>query len=320
MTQVSLPNEKFLQKTFVVSKVFEIMEPYLAFLDVLPKVKSDSRAIRYKQETVSASSDTKKKTPRSITPGSRWTYVDITQMEIKSALLNKEGFAVRIDEDAVQFTEGVDEINRAYKKVGFWLAEHINTLTASALTSGITASSVSPTAVWSHADATPVADLMEFEDETVQEGYPYNATDYFIHQTNFKELKGYLTSLDIGDLKQKQIYGMPLVKNNAITIPVVGGTVRRLLSGLSEGSLLVLDGNHPAGTIFYNNNPRYSTSKIQYQIVVDGKKVNKIVDNIGFSFNKYEDNESHDTVMQFWIDQVCVVKEPKAGRYLSSGI
>lgn len=320
MTQVGLVNDKFLRKEFVVPKIFEIMEPYLAFLDVLPKVKSDSRAIRYKQESVSASSDTKKKTPRAITPSGRWTYVDITQMEIKSALLNKEGFAVKIDEDAVQFTEGVDEINRAYKKVGFWLAEHINTLTAAALTGGLTASGVSPTAVWSDAAATPVPDLIEFENEMVQEGYPYNATDYFLHQTNFKELKAYLTNMDIGDLKQKQIYGMPIVKNNAITVPVVGGTMRRLLSGLDEGSLLVLDGNHPAGTIFYNNNPRYATPKIQYQIVVDGKKTIKTVDNIGFSYYKYVDDESHDTVMQFWIDQVCVVKEPKAGRYLSSGI
>jgi len=320
MTQVSLPNEKFLRKEFVVPKIFEIMEPYLAFLDVLPKVKSDSRAIRYKQESVSASTDPKKKTPRSITPGSRWTYVDITQMEIKSALLNKEGFAVRIDEDAVQFTEGVDEINRAYKKIGFWLAEHINTLTATALTSGVTASGVTPTAVWDHADATPVADLIEFEDDMVLEGYPYRMTDVFIEQVNFKELKAYLTSLDIGDLKQKQIYGMPLVKNDAITIPVVGGTVRRLMSGLVHGSYLVLDSNHPAATIFYNNNPRYATPSISYKMVVDGKIVNKTETNIGFSFNKYVDDETHDTVMQFWIDQVCVVKEPNAGRYKVSGI
>ena len=54
--------------------------------------------------------------------------------------------------------------------------------------------------------------------------------------------------------------------------------------------------------------------------MVDGKKTTKTVDNIGFSFNKYVDDESHDTVMQFWLDQVCVVKEPKAGRYLNSGI
>ena len=49
------------------------------------------------------------------------------------------------------------------------------------------------------------------------------------------------------------------------------------------------------------------------------KKV-KTVANLGFNFHKYVDDETHDTVMQFWLDQVCVVKEPKAGRYLSSGI
>lgn len=316
MTQVSLPNDAFLRKEFVVPRIFQIMEPYLAFLDILPKVKTDSRAIRYKQEAYSASSDTKKKTPRRISPGSRWTYLDITQMEIKSAILNKEGFAIRIDEDAVQFTEGVDEINRAYNKVAYWLAENLNTQTTTTLTGGLTASSVSTT-VWNDAAATPVADLINFEDEMVQEGYPYRITDVFIHQTNFKELKAYLTSMDIGDLKQKQIYGMPTVLNDTITIPVVSSTIHRLLSGLDEGALLALDAKNPAGTIFYNNNPKYASEKVAYK-TSDGKM--KTVQNIGFNFNRYEDNETHDTVMQFWLDQVCVVKETKAGRYLSSGI
>ena len=316
MTQVSLPNEAFLRKEFVVPKIFQIMEPYLAFLDILPKVKTDSRSVRYKQETVSASTDTKKKTPRTLTPSSKWTYLDITEMEIKSALLNQEGFAIRIDEDAVQFVEGIDEINRAYNKVGFWLAENINTLTVAAIKADIESSGVSTT-VWSGADATPVANLINFEDEMVQEGYPYRATDYYVDQTNFKELKAYLTSLDIGDLKQKQIYGMPTIKNDTINIPVVSGNVRRLLSGLDHGSLLVLDANNPAGVIYYNNNPKYATEKISY--MASDKKV-KTVANLGFNFHKYVDDETHDTVMQFWLDQVCVVKEPKAGRYLSSGI
>jgi hypothetical protein len=318
MTQVSLPNEKFLQREFVVPKIFEIMEPHLAFLDILPKIKTDSRAVRYKQEAYSASSDPKKKTPRRVSPGSRWTYLDITQMEIKSAILNKEGFAIRIDEDAVQFTEGVDEINRAYTKVAYWLAENLNTQTASTLTSGVTASLVAPAGVWdSTSSAMPVADLINFEDEMVQEGYPYRMTDVFLEQTNFKELKAYLTSMDIGDAKQKLIYGMPIVQNDTITIPVVSSTIHRLLSGLSHGALLALDANNPAGTIFYNNNPKYATEKIAYR-VSDGSM--KTVQNIGFNFNRYVDNETHDTIMQFWLDQVCVVKEPNAGRYLSTGI
>ncbi|WP_135612318.1 hypothetical protein [Methanococcoides sp. AM1] len=118
ITQVSGQNQKFLRKEFVVGEVFKIMEPLHPFLEMLPKVKADARAVSYKQETVSASSDTKKK-PRTRTPSAAWTYLDITPMEMKSGLLNKKGFAIRIDEDAIDFTDGVDEIRRAYNKVAF---------------------------------------------------------------------------------------------------------------------------------------------------------------------------------------------------------
>ena len=318
MTQVSLPNDAFLRKEFVVPRIFQIMEPYLAFLNILPKVKSDSRAIRYKQEAYSSSTDPKKKTPRRISPRSQWTYLDITQMEIKSAILNKEGFAIRIDEDAIQFTEGVDEINRAYNKVAYWLAQHLNTLTATALTDGATDLSTdwTPTAVWSDAGATPVDDLIRLEAQMEREGYPYVMTDIFIHKTNFYEMKAYLTSMDISDRKQKEIYGMPAISRHAITIPVVGSTIHKLLSGgIDEGYILALDAKNPAGTIYYNNNPKYSTEKIAYK-TSEGMKT---VQNIGFNFNRYVDDETHDTVMQFWIDQVCVVKEAYAALY-DSGI
>ncbi|RKX64422.1 MAG: hypothetical protein DRP42_06385, partial [Tenericutes bacterium] len=122
---VTLPNEKFLRKEVVLGTVFEILEPYLVFHDIIPKVKAPERIVRYTQETVSASSDTKKKLPKIRTPGSKWAQLGITPMTIKAGLLNQEGFEIRIDEDAVQFASGVDEIKRAYSRAAFWIAEHI---------------------------------------------------------------------------------------------------------------------------------------------------------------------------------------------------
>ena len=102
---VTLPNERFLRKEFVLSKVFEIMEPYLAFHDILPKIKAPERVVRYKQETVSASTDTKKKTPKTRTPGSKWAQLGLTQMTIKAGILNQQGFEIRIDEDKCDLYE-----------------------------------------------------------------------------------------------------------------------------------------------------------------------------------------------------------------------
>ena len=261
------------------------------------------------------SSDTKKKPPPRKTAGARWTKVDITNIEVKSALLNSNGFSIEIDEDAIQFTEGIDEINRAYQRVAFWLAESMNTDIGTTLTGGVTQGSTdwTPAATWGAAGAAPVDDLLNFEalvDD--QEGYPYTLTDVYLHNTNWRELKGYLTSIDIGDLKQRDIYGMPSISKKSIDIPVVGASVHKMLSGITENTILGMDRNNPAATVYYNNNPKYSTAKVSYK-GSDGKL--KTVPNIGFNFNQYVDNETHNTVMQFWIDHVCVVKEPKAGLY-----
>jgi len=316
MTQVSLPNEKFLQKEFVVPTVFKIMEPYLSFIDLLPKVKTDARAVRYKQESVSASSDTKKKTPVIHTPSARFPFVDITTISIESALLNQEGFAIKIDEDAIQFTEGIDQINRAYTRVAYQLAQHVNTITGTSLTGGATTPSWTPTTTWDGATATPVDDLLKLAAQMHREGYPYGLTDVYVHSDNYFELLQYLTAMDIDGDKQKNLYGVPTMSSMDIDIPVVGATIHGLDSGISEGYALGMDKRNPAGTLFYNNNPKYSTANITYQT---GDGNSKTVPNIGFNYNSYVEDDTHDTVMQFWVDQVTVVKEPYAALY-DSGI
>ena len=316
MTQVSLPNEKFLQKEFVVPTVFKIMEPYLSFVDLLPKVKTDSRAVRYKKESVSASTDTKKRKPTTRTPSARFPFVDVSTISIESALLNQEGFAIRIDEDAVQFTEGIDQINRAFNRVGYWLAQDVNTQTGDALTDGATTPTWTPTAVWSDATATPIDDLIRLSAQMDREGYPYAMTDVYIQYQNYTEMLQYLTAIDISADKQKTLYGVPNMTRRDIDIPVLGATVHSLKSGITEGNVLAMDKDSPAGTIFYNNNPKYSTSNITYQT---GDGESKTVPNVGFNYNTYVEDDTHDTVMQFWVDQVTVVKEPYAALY-DSGI
>lgn len=316
MTQVSLSNEKFLRKEYVVPTVFKIMEPYLAYLDMLPKVETSSRSVKYKQENTSASTDTKKKQPVTRTPSSRFPFVDITSVSIESALLNQEGFAVRIDEDAIQFTEGIDEINRAFNRVGYWLAQDVNTATGSALTGGATTPTWTPVAAWSAATAQPITDLIRLSAQMDREGYPYDMTDVYIQSDNYYELLEYLATVDVDAEKRRTLYGVPDMTAKDIDIPVLGATVHGLKSGITEGNILAMDKNNPAGTIFYNNNPKYSTAKITYQIS-DG--TTQTVPNIGFNYNSYVEDDTHDTVMQFWVDQVTVVKEPYAALY-DSGI
>ena len=313
-TSVSGPNEKFLTKEFVIPKIYEIMNPLLAFVDIFPKVQSTARTIAYKKEKTSDSGDANKKKPRTLTSSSQFTYVTIDQMEIKAAVLNKKGFAIKIDQDAIDFTEGIDEIQRALRKVGFWLAQDYDEQVSAELFANGTALSTSwgPASVWSDSsNAAPIADLEDLEDCMLREGYPYRLTDVFMHRTNFKELKKYLTSIDITNEKQKEVYGVPTVGLDKMTIPVVGSTIHRLLSGINEGSIIGLDRNNPGMTIFYNNSPRYSTNTGAYDTVADGSRVRKPY-SFGFNFHRYTNSETHEEVLQFWYDIAPTVIEPYA--------
>jgi len=315
MTNVGLPNERFLRKEFVLPTVFEIAEPYLTFLDMLPKVQTDSRSVRYKQESTSMSGDTLKNTPVTMTTGAKFPRVDISNVTISSALLNQQGIEVAIDRDAVRFAEGVDQIQRAYKRVAYWMAESINTSIGTTLTGGVTqaAGNWTPTATWDGATATPVDDMIRFEGQlSDQEGYPYTLSDVYIHKTNFQELKAYLTSVDVDGFKQQQIYGMPNITPNEITIPVVGAKIHKMLSGISEGGILGMDLANPAATIFFNNDPDFARQTVSYK-GSDGQM--RTVKNFGFNFDTWREDDTKMTIQQFWVDQVCVIKEPKSGLY-----
>lgn len=310
---VSAPNEEFLTKRFVIPKLYEIMNPLLAWTEMFPTVKATAPVVAYKQELTSDSGDTKKEKPKLMTTSGQWTYVNISQFSMKSALLNKKGFAIKIDQDALDYTEGVDEIQRAFRKTGFWIAEDLNDRISSEITASGTAlaGDWGTTAAWSEQTATPIADLEDLEDAFIREGYAYRLTDVFIHKTNFKELRKYLTSLDINEWKQQALYGNPAGQSDILEIPVVGAKVHRLLSGVAEGSIIALDRNNPGMTIYYNQSPRYSAMTGNYTTMQNGQQVSKTL-SYGFNYNRYTDQETHEEVIQLWYDNAPVMLEPYA--------
>jgi len=310
---VSAPNEEFLTKRFIIPKMYEIMNPLLAWTDIFPQVKSTAPVVAYKQESTSDSGDAKKEKPKLLTTSGQWTYVEISQFTQKAANLNKRGFAIKIDQDALDYVEGVDEIQRAFRKTGYWIAEDYNDRISAEINANGTDLSTSwgPTYTWDNANATPIADIEDLEDCFIREGYPYRLTDLFIHKTNYKELRKYLTSIDINEWKQQNLYGNPSGRADLLNIPVAGVTVHRLLSGISEGSIIALDKNNPGMTIFYNSSPRYSVMNESYTTIQNGQKVSKSL-SYGFNFNKYFDNETHETIIQLWYDNAPVTIEPYA--------
>lgn len=313
---VTLPNERFLNRETVLSGVLKIMEPELVWLNYVPQHQVDSRSVSYLQDLYNASSDPKKKKPRRITEEGEWSYVDISEVSIKSAVLNQHGFAVRISRDAIRFKQGEDEIQRAFNRIGYWLAQDYDSKVAAALTGNArdpASDGWAVTATWDDATATPVDDLRRLKHAMRREGYPYRMTDTFVDETNYAEAEGYLTSLDISSEKQRTIYGTPVGGGDlSLNIPIAGCVLHGLLSDITHGYVLAIDRNNPAATTFFNNDPMFAPPTIQYQRS-DGTTVT--VPNQGLHMHKYFDDNKHSTVIQLWWDNATVVKEPYAVLY-----
>jgi len=295
MANVTLPNQDFLNRTFIEQKIFEITNPLLDYANVMPLVKTEAKSVKFKKDTTSASTDTKKKTPRRLSENSKFTYVEFTDLSVDAAILNPSGFAMRVSRDAVRFAEGVDEIQRGLQRIGFWMAEDINTKSASTVQAealGPIVAFGSPT-VWSAAGAAPITDLLNMEDDMVQTGYPYRLTDVFMHKTNYREIMGYMLTVDAkfgtGDRSNN-------IGANSFQIPALNGiTINRVNSGISEGTLVGMDRNNPCGTMYYNLDPAYSSDNVE---------------GLYFNVDVFEDRESKSTTIQVWADWGIAVQEP----------
>ncbi len=312
--KVVLPNEQFLQKDFVEARIMRIMEPELEWLTgFMPQVQSTAKAVWTTKEVTSAKSDVKRRAPRLRTAGSKFVKMSISQLEEVSTTLATLGLQMTIDEDAVRYAEGIDEMQRAYNRAAYWLLDQVNSEFGVALTGGVYRETSGDnfygksTGVWSNKDTRdPVEDLMLIAQDMERDEYPYSLTDVYVNKTNYWELMHFLKNLQVETEEKKAIWGMPDIKAPQISIPVVGNVkVHKMMNGVTDGAILGLDTRFPAGTFYYARNPKYPTTT---------------ENTIGFHINRFEDQETHDTIFQMWLEFGILIKEPYAGIYASSGI
>jgi len=310
MTGVTGTNDRYLRAGVAIPIAMKQMEPNLVFTNMIPAIKEDQNAFMYIANETNKSSDAKKKTPPLAEIGGKFPELDYTRPTLTAGLLESNGFSIRLLHNVVkQKIQGANEIMKAYETAGFWLAEWVNNAQVTALTAGATTPTWTPTAVWS-GTATPVEDLRLLKYQMRRKGYPYRLTDVFLHTDNFGELEGYLTSMDINSVKQERIYGMPGGTGDTIRIPIAGCNVTALDDGITEGYVLGVDGNRLGAETHYFIDPAFSVAKVSYTTIEDSKEVRKVAPNIGVHFRSYTEDESLDTILQFWVEQKTVVTQP----------
>lgn len=307
MVQISGTNERFLNAPVVLSEIMRVMDPDLVFDGIIPYVDSGGEPVTYLLKN-SKSSDAKKQTPRLMTPSSKFPEVEITRMTKKSAILSEEGLAIRLDKDAIQKKAGIDMIMDSFQTVGYWLAEYMNSKIYTALRAGGTDAGVTFSTWSTEATATPIKDCRLFKNKMKREGYPYRCTDMYVESDNFNEMEGFLHSSDIPAFREA---AMAVGDGNSIVLPMAGKpTLTGMFSGITHGDILGLDRNHPGSSLYYNNDPQFSMPSISYETAgFDGVVKQKTVKNFGLSTHRYFEDDTHDTVIQIWMDYVVVTRD-----------
>jgi hypothetical protein len=313
---VSGSNDRFLRKEVAIRIAYERMEPNLVWTDFLPAIKEESNAFMFSVDSVGKAADTKKEKPSRYTQGAGFPEIDRSRKVTQAELTKSNGFSMRIGREVIRSMSGVNEINDCYNYAGYWLAEYINASVISALIAGATTPTWTPTAVWSDPTSTPVEDLRLLKYCMRREGYPFRLTDTFVHIDNFREYEGYLTNFPM-TAGQQSLFGIP-DGSDAIKTPI-GAIIRGLDSGITEGYILGVDQNNPAAEIHYYNDLAYTMAEFSYKTMVNGVPTVKPVTNIGIHFKQYEEDDTHDTILQFWVENKTVVTKPY-GLLYDSGI
>jgi len=307
---VSGTNDRYLQPDVALPLIYEKMEPNLIWAGMTRQIKDETNAFMYQYDSAGRSGDSKKKTPPKFVVGAELPELDRSRRSTTSALLETNGFAMRIPRNVIRSEAGKSEIMEDYEYAGFWMAEWINTNILASLVAGATASTTAPTTTWDSATATPVSDLIGFESDMDIEGYPFRMTDAFTNKTCWYELVEYLTAIDVTDDKQKTLYGIPQIGKDVIEVPVVGASVHKVMSGMTDGDILMLDRNNPAAETHYYVDTAFSQATVSYTTVVDRTPQDVTVPNVGIHFYQYEEDNSHDTILQFWVENKTVVTKP----------
>jgi hypothetical protein len=296
------PNAMFLRKKFFVQKLYEYMEPNLAFTGLFPAQPIDSRSVIVTKEASSKSADAKKVWPKKLTESSEWPGISISSMTQDSAMLQKYGFELRIGEDYLKLQEGAGIIKRAMDRTAFWMAQFREYKIATALIADGTAlgANWAPTAAWSDsANSTPLQDLIKFKRSMRKVNKAFACTDIFVNTADYNDLELWLIDVN-ADLAKRQLIGQTTVGENSVYIPALKATVHRIDEGVAEGEILGIDGLHEFATYYYYNDAKYGSPSVTYT-TRDGQKT---VPGLGLNLHQFFDDNKMEIVNKLWFDFV----------------
>lgn len=317
--------DRYLQPGFAIRKVYEVVEPNLIFGDYTAgPVQEDKASFLYMYDDEGISSDSKKQTAPRFEVGGDLPRLDFGVPSTSAAITEAKGFEIAIPRALVRDgIAGEAALDRVTKRAGYTLAEQINTVILAAMTGGATGATTvfdAGVEVWDGVDAAPVTDLMNLAQDMDVEGYPYRLSDVFMNKAGFYELKEYLNFIDGTQYNDQRPVGQ-MINRDTIYVKQADVTCHKVMSGMTDSYVLGLDMNNPGGELHVYNDPMFALGSpgIRYQTIEDGKSTTKTAPNIGVHFYSYMEDDTKNTVLQYWFENKTAITQPLALQY-SSGI
>ena len=303
MVERTMDIRQVLQPIFLEGIVNKKLEQSLDFVDIFPKVRTDSLSFSYFEDTTTAGADITSGvmgTPNTLAEIGELSEIEVSSISVKNGAMERYGYQLRFSQRQLREDAVIDEISRAVDRAAFGIAKKMNDDVLSSLKAVVNdITEVSGAAVWSDPSATPVEDILSFVEASMIEGYPYELNKLYLNKTNYFELLKYMQGIDINWVRNPMDAG-------AQVVPVVNGvTIEKLFtSELAEGGYLGLDARYPAMTIYEYLDPKHST--------LPGGMVN---------VNKYEEERfPYNIVVEMYAERGLALKVPNAVSYKSSGI
>lgn len=295
-----LDPRQILQPRILEGVINKKLEQELSFGSMFPIVKTDALSFAYFEDLTTAGADIAsgaQGTPAPLMELGELDEIETSSISMKYGGMNRFGYQLKFSKRMLRENAIVDEISRAVDRASFGIAKKMNDDIISAIKAA-GQDLGSGAAAWSAAGATPVEDMLTFKDASMVEGYPYELSDLYLHQTNYFEALKYVQGIDInwvqdpfGGLKE-----LPMI--NGVRLHNIRQTQ------LAEGGYIGADARYPGLTIYE---------------FVDGDKSTMEGGHVNINVIE-EEKYPYNTVVEIFAERGIAAKLPYALYYKATGI
>ena len=211
--------------------------------------------------------------------------------------MQRFGYQLKFSKQMLRQNAIIDEIARAVDRAAFGIAKKMNDDIISCIQAN-GQSLGNGAADWGSSSATPVEDILTFKNASMVEGYPYELTDMFLHQTNYFEMMKYLQGIDINWVVSPMGGDQQLPQINGVRFHNIRQTQ------LAEDAYMGVDSRFPGITIYEYVDGQKST--------MEGGMVNiNVIEEEKYPYN---------TVVEIFAERGLAPKLPKALYYDADGL